>query len=168
MRTLIVLLILLAGLAVAGDFGARWYAQDAAAKAMRNTANLGANPSVDFKGFPFLLQVADGKYDDVVVTANKVGTAQYGLVDVTANMHGVEVPLSDLRSRVLHKVHVDRLDASATFDAATPLALLEVAGLLPFGLVPTGIDFKDGRVIVTGSGSNMLVDIDSLKGVPAN
>ncbi|WP_169815688.1 LmeA family phospholipid-binding protein [Nocardia inohanensis] len=55
MRTLLVILLVFTGLAVAADFGAAANAERAAAESMRNTANLGSDPSVDIKGFPVLL-----------------------------------------------------------------------------------------------------------------
>ncbi|WP_051179371.1 LmeA family phospholipid-binding protein [Nocardia concava] len=163
MRTLLIVLILICGLAVAADFGAAAYADNAAGQAMRNTANLGSDPTVHIKGFPFLLQVAEEKYDDVEVRANHVGTDKFGFVDVEANLHGAEVPFGDLTSRQLHKIHVDRLEATVRFDATRPLVLLDVSGLLPFGVVPTGLHVNNGKVVVTGSGTNVTVDIDKLK-----
>ncbi len=157
-------LVIIAGLAVAADFGAAAYAEKAAAESMRNTANLGSDPSVDIKGFPVLFQAATGKYDEVVVKANHVGTEKFGFIDVEATFHGLELPLSDLAERQLHKVPVDRLEATARFNALRPLVLLDVAGLLPFGVVPTSIRMEGTTVVVTGSGTNVLVDIDSLKG----
>ncbi|MEV6071040.1 LmeA family phospholipid-binding protein [Nocardia sp. NPDC052001] len=164
MRTLLITLIIIAGLAVAADFGAAAYAENAAAESMRNTANLGSNPSVDIKGFPVLLQAARGKYDELVIKANHVGTEKFGFVDVEANLHGVGLPLSDLTKRELHRVPVDRLEATARFNALRPMVLLDVAGLLPFGVVPTSIHMDGTTVIVTGTGKNVLVDIDQLKG----
>ncbi|WP_067717682.1 LmeA family phospholipid-binding protein [Nocardia yamanashiensis] len=164
MRTLLVILLVLTGLAVAADFGAAAYAEKAASESMRNTANLGSDPSVDIKGFPVLLQAAQGKYDEVVVKANHVGTEKFGFIDVEATLHGLELPISDLAERQLHKIPVDRLEATARFNALRPMVLLDVAGLLPFGVVPTGIRMEGTTVVVTGSGTNVLVDIDSLKG----
>ncbi|WP_330182185.1 LmeA family phospholipid-binding protein [Nocardia sp. NBC_01503] len=163
-RTLLVTLVLIIGLAIAADFGAAAYAENAAAEAMRNTANLGSNPSVDIKGFPVLLQAAKGKYDDLEIKANHVGTEKFGFVDVAATLHGVELPLTDLANRELHRVPVDRLEATARFNALRPMVLLDVAGLLPFGVVPTSIHMDGTTVIVTGTGKNVLVDIDQLKG----
>ncbi|WP_067830365.1 hypothetical protein [Nocardia inohanensis] len=59
---------------------------------------------------------------------------------------------------------MDRLEATARFNALRPMVLLDVAGLLPFGVVPTGIHMEGTTVVVTGSGTDVLVDIDSLKG----
>ncbi|QLY29231.1 DUF2993 domain-containing protein [Nocardia huaxiensis] len=163
MRTLLVVLVVLVGLGAAADFGAGAYADNAAAEAMRNTANLGSDPEVEIRGFPFLTQVAGGKYDNIEVRAKGVGTEEFGFVDVEANLYGASIPFSDISKRELHRVEVDRLVTTVRFDASRPLVLLDVAGLLPFGVVPTGLDFQNGQVVVTGTGSNVTVDIDALK-----
>lgn len=164
MRILLVILVIIAGLAVAADFGAAAYAEKAAAETLRNTANLGSDPDVDIQSFPVLFHAAIGKYTTIVVKANQVGNEKFGLVDVEATLHGVEIPIKDLKDRVLHQLPVDRLEATARFSALRPLALVDVAGLLPFGVKPTGIHMEGTTVVVTGSGTNVLVDIDGLKG----
>ncbi|MEU0544755.1 LmeA family phospholipid-binding protein [Nocardia sp. NPDC005978] len=164
MRILLAVLIVFAGLAVAADFGAASYAEKAASETMRNTANLGSDPHVDIQGFPVLLQAATGKYSKIVVKADQVGNEKFGLVDVEATLEGVEIPLTDLSDRVLHKLPVDHLETTARFSALRPLALVDVAGLLPFGVTPTSVRMDGTTIVVTGSGDNILIDIDELKG----
>ena len=162
-RKLIFLVIVLVGLAVAADFGAAAYAKHAAQSAVKNTANLGSDPSVDIHGFPFLYQALTGKFDDIQVRADHVGSGAFGDLDVDAHMYGVELTLSDLLSQDLHRIPVDRLDARVRFPATRPLALLDVVGLLPFGVTPTDVSFEGGEVVVSGGGSNLVIDLDQLK-----
>ena len=134
----------------------------AARAAVENTANLGSDPTVDIRGFPFLTQAISGKYDEIEIRADHVGST-FGDLDVEANLYGVGLPAGDLLSRDLHRIPVDRLEAKVRFPATRPLALLDVVGLLPFGVTPTNIAFEGGQVVVTGAGRNLDINLDQLK-----
>lgn len=66
------------------------------AERVQSTQHLTARPDVSIAGFPFLLQVLKGRYDDVTITANAPIDANGVSVDrATAHLHGVKVGLSD-------------------------------------------------------------------------
>jgi len=163
MRKLIILLVVLLGFAVVVDFGAAAYANHATQAAVKNTANLGPDPSVRIHGFPFLTQAVLGEFSDIEIHASHVGSGNFGDLDVEANLRGVHVSFGDLVSRNLSRIPVDRVDTRVRFPASRPLALLDVVALLPFGLTPTDIGFDDGQILVTGVASDLVLDLDSLK-----
>jgi hypothetical protein len=66
----IVVGVLLVLLAV--DRAGLWVAERAAADTLQSTEHLASRPSVDIGGFPFLNQLATGKYDRITVTAKDV------------------------------------------------------------------------------------------------
>ena len=70
-RVLIVLAIL-AGIGFAADRYAAHVAAGEIASAVQTDAKLARKPHVTIKGFPFLTQVADGKYKHIDVTATDV------------------------------------------------------------------------------------------------
>jgi hypothetical protein len=70
-RVLIVLVIL-AGIAFAADRYAARLAAGQIATAVETDAKLARKPHVTIQGFPFLTQVADGKYKHIDVTATDI------------------------------------------------------------------------------------------------
>lgn len=114
--TLIVLLSLLV-LALLADRGADLVAENIAAGKLQTSQNLPNEPDVDINGFPFLTQVAAGKYDDVTVTATDVPVGARGgeslrLSKVVIDLHDTTV--TDNFSRF----HVERATAVGTVSYA--------------------------------------------------
>jgi LmeA-like phospholipid-binding len=67
LRTLLILVVVLAGLFTVADRVAVNIAEGRTAQEIRTTQNLGSDPDVSIHGFPFLTQVASGELDDVQV-----------------------------------------------------------------------------------------------------
>lgn len=66
------------------------------AERVQSTQHLTARPEVSIAGFPFLLQVFKGSYDDVTITANAPIDANGVTVDnAVAHLRGVKVGLGD-------------------------------------------------------------------------
>jgi hypothetical protein len=105
---LLIVLLVLVGLAIAADRVALSLAEDKAASALQSSQDLSHKPDVSVDGFPFLTQLAAGRFDEVDVTANDlvVGTA-----------HDVQIERVVVR---LHDVHVS--DSYSTFHVATATA----------------------------------------------
>lgn len=104
---LIVVLVLL-GLAVAADRITLHLAEDRAASALQTSQDLSHKPDVTVEGFPFLTQLAQGSFDEVVVSADNVSVGRardVRLREVVVDLHDVTVP-SDYSS-----VHADTATA---------------------------------------------------------
>jgi hypothetical protein len=118
LRVVLVLVFVLAGLLVAADRGAAWYAErrladETAAWATQAGARPGTEPTVHVEGFPFLDQVVRGRYDGVTINVRDVGTG--GLIASQLDLHlaGVVLPLSDLTAGDLSRARASRVTATA-------------------------------------------------------
>lgn|GEM_PF-428763 len=98
---LLVLLIVLVLLLLAADRVGNHVANDkladqVATQAQRKDVKLGAQPTAEITGFPFLTQVAAGKYDKILVHMRDVTVQSYSVpkLDITAT--GVHAKASDV------------------------------------------------------------------------
>jgi hypothetical protein len=108
--TLIVLLVLLVVAFVVADrithsVADQKAAQQLATQAQSNDVRLGRQPTVDITGFPFLTQVAAGKY----------GRVQVHLRDVTAD--GYSIPTLDATATDVHAKASDLMHGTGTITA---------------------------------------------------
>jgi hypothetical protein len=71
-RAILVTLVVLVGLAAAGDYGLRLYTEARLAESARVSLGLPTRPDLDLRGFPFVLQFARGRFDRVGVGAERV------------------------------------------------------------------------------------------------
>jgi hypothetical protein len=118
LRTLLVLVLLLAGLGLAADRVAAWYAEQrlaeqAAEWATRAGAQPGTEPEAHVEGFPFLTQVVRGRYDGVLVTVRDVGAGGLVADRLEVRLDGVTLPLDDLRRNDLSRSTAERVTATA-------------------------------------------------------
>jgi len=113
-RVLLVVLALLLGLAAVADRVAAGYAEDRVGRELAEKGGLRGMPDVEIGGFPFLTQLAAGRYDEVRIslTAAELGQPEGTRADVV--LRGVQVPLSSVLSGSVGKVPVDRIDGTAT------------------------------------------------------
>lgn len=94
--TRIALALLALALLIALDRVAPMVAARNLADRVQSTEHLTARPDVVIAGFPFLLQVVKGHYDDVAITANvPIQVNGVRIVDVVAQLHGVKVGIGD-------------------------------------------------------------------------
>jgi DUF2993 family protein len=119
-KKLVVLILVLIALVVVADRVGVRVAQTAVAAQMAQRGGLNGTPEVRIAGFPFLTQAIGGGYDDVRVhvTAAELGQPAGTAADIS--LRGVRLPLSDVLSRTVQQVPVDRVDGTATL----PYALL--------------------------------------------
>jgi len=96
MRRLIIILLVLAGLAVAADFGSAALAESAVARQMRGQLGLVDDPSVRINGFPFLTQAVAGTYSSIDVDATRIPYGSFKELEINARLHDVSAPLSML------------------------------------------------------------------------
>ncbi|MFC5722618.1 DUF2993 domain-containing protein [Streptomyces gamaensis] len=118
-RTTLIVAVVLAGLFVAADRVAVYFAENKAAEKIRSSQNLSGTPEVSIKGFPFLTQVANSSLDEVEVKLKE---------GVTASAGGQSVRVSRFDA-TLNDVAFDSSFTSATARKATGTAHLSYADL---------------------------------------
>jgi hypothetical protein len=124
LRTLIIVLIVLVGLLVALDFGARAFAESKVASEIQSQG-FPKKPNVSIEGFPFLTQVAARDFKDVLISSSNVTEGPLLIQNIDATMTGVHVNSS------FNGGTVDNLNGtlSVTF-AALANAMTSQAGAL--------------------------------------
>lgn len=118
MRGLLITLgVVVALLVVLDQVAVRVVESQLATRAQRSEG-LAARPDVSLGGFPFLTQVAAGRYRDVDVVVDGYEEAGVRVDQVRANLSGVSVPLSDVVRGQVESVPVDdvRAEVDLTFD----------------------------------------------------
>ena len=114
MRALLAVLVLLLGLAIGLDRLAVGWAEDRVAEEVARQGGLAGPPEVDIRGFPFLTQVAGGRYDDVRISLSAAQLGQPEGTTVDLALRGAQIPPSALVSGAITDVPVDRVDGTAT------------------------------------------------------
>ncbi|MGY1855316.1 LmeA family phospholipid-binding protein [Modestobacter sp. SYSU DS0290] len=118
MRTLLVLVLLLAGLLVVADRVGVAVAEDQVAGQLAERGGLSGEPEVDITGFPFLTQAVAGEYDRVRIQLTAEQLGQPAGTSAEVSLSGVQVPLSDVVSGSVQEIPVDRVDGTATLSYA--------------------------------------------------
>ena len=118
MRSLLVTLLVLLGLAVVADRVAVSAAERLLAAEVR-TSSGAAGVSVDVAGFPFLTQALRGRYSDVGLDAVDVPVGDRRLERLQVRMRDVEVPLSAVLDRQVDRVPVGGLRGTALISYET-------------------------------------------------
>jgi hypothetical protein len=141
MRRLIVIVVVLAVVLAGVDVLARITAQAAVARQLRTSQHLSQQPKVDITGFPFLLQAARGRYDEVDVQLQQVAAGgELRLDTLTARLRGVHVPLRAVLGSGLQQIPVDAVHVTGSATFATLDAT--VASAIPADLA--SVQFADG------------------------
>jgi hypothetical protein len=117
MKGLVVLLVIVAvllGIGFLADRAVERWAEGYVADQLAEQSGLAGTPDVDVRGFPFLTQALDGRYEDVRIslTADELGQPAGTTADV--RLVGVHIPLSNVISGDVQEVPVDRIDGTAT------------------------------------------------------
>lgn len=117
MKALVVLVVIVAvllGIGLLADRAVERWAEGYVADQLSEQAGLAGTPDVDVRGFPFLTQALDGRYEDVRIslTAAELGQPEGTAADV--RLVGVQIPLSSLLSGDVREVPVDRIEGTAT------------------------------------------------------
>ncbi|MEU5053413.1 DUF2993 domain-containing protein [Streptomyces sp. NPDC021096] len=112
-RTIVIVAVVLAGLFVAADRAAVYFAENQAAEKIRSSQGLSGTPDVSIKGFPFLTQVAASELEQVDV---KLDGITAGTGDRSVKVSGFDAQL--------HNVRIDSSFSSAVAGRATGTAHL--------------------------------------------
>src|SRR4051812_27482500 len=112
MRRFAIVLLVLLLLALVVDRGAAYAAASMAGTALRDDLHLNEKPGVAVHGWPFLTQVAAGRYDDIQITAHGVDVSELPGLSVDVRLLGAHIPAGDVIHRRLDAVPVDRVQGS--------------------------------------------------------
>jgi len=148
-RKMIVALACLVGLAVVVDFSAAAYTEYRVSRALRDGADLSADPEVTVQGFPFLTQAYDGKYRVVDIRARGLRADIVGEIMIEVTLRGVRLPLSSVFDGNVSKVPVDRIDGRMTIEATE---LGQLFGIPDLTVSAAPADKSDGTGGSGGSG----------------
>ncbi|MFI5713964.1 DUF2993 domain-containing protein [Kribbella sp. NPDC051620] len=114
LRALIVILLILAGLAVAADRVGESLAEGQLSKSAADEAAkydvTAAETKVEIGGFGFLPQLARSKFDQVTMTMREPRIEKVAAEDLTVDMHGIHVPHEALTGDRNAAVTVDKAD----------------------------------------------------------
>lgn len=132
-------IVILLGLLVVADRVGNYVAERTVGNTIQTSQHLSARPDIAIAGFPFLTQLATGKFDKITVTASDVPV---GSEAITLRISRVQV--------VLHRITVARDFSSVHADTATATALVNYAELGKTLGVDLGYD-GGGRIKATKS-----------------
>ncbi|GAA4609577.1 DUF2993 domain-containing protein [Actinoallomurus liliacearum] len=110
----LILLIVFGGIAIAGDIIGRRVAQNEIAKNVASQYQLDHTPDVSIKGFPFLTQAIDGRYDEIDIKVGDVTEQGVHLTGTTVALKGVTAPMSDAMHGDSSKMVADSATSTAT------------------------------------------------------
>jgi len=126
-KKLLVALVVLLAVLVGADRVAEQVAEGRIADQL--TADLSSTPQVEIGGFPFLTQALSGRYGKITVSGDTASRQGVRVSDFTADLQGVQVPLSDALGGRVTDVPVDRLQGTALVTYADFAAAAGVPGL---------------------------------------
>jgi len=101
LRTVIIVLIVVIGLLVALDFGARAFAESKVASEIQQQG-FPKKPSVSIEGFPFLTQVISRNFSDIQISSSNITEGPLLIQSIDATMTGVHVDSSFNGGTVSH------------------------------------------------------------------
>lgn len=101
LRTVIIVVIVVLGLLVALDFGARAFAENKMASEIQQQG-FPKKPSVSINGFPFLTQVISRDFKNIQVSSSNITEGPLLIQSINATMTGVHVNSSFQSGTVDH------------------------------------------------------------------
>ena len=143
-----IVLAILAGIGFAADRYAAHVAAGQIAAAVQTDAKLAREPHVTIKGFPFLTQVANGKYKHIDVTATDVfqqGEPQGSVLKL--DFAGVRIPISKALHGDVKTVPVREVTGTVAVPFADLLAAADIRGLTIISATPGGNQIKVSEVV---------------------
>lgn len=155
LKKLAIVVIVIAAVLVAADFGLASAAEYQVSKGMRTELNLADDPSVTIHGFPFTTQALSGSFKDVTVMASHM-PVQDKLRDAQINveLRNVQVGASELLSGHVSTVKIGQVDGSVQIQAADVGRLL---GINDLQVVPQTLNTALG-VVTAGAVPNQYTD----------
>jgi hypothetical protein len=172
--------VVLVGLSALADRGLAAAAGDATATSIARMNNLGDEPDVSFRGFPFLTQAFRGRFTEVDVEARDVRVEGMTFSRIEAELRGVEVGLRDALAGEVEAipvesgeavVSIDYSDINAYLDAkpGSPRVSGSVDGVLTvrstIGVTGRGSVAVEGRGSATVTADGVLVRVTGVHSV---
>jgi hypothetical protein len=141
MRKLLIVLIVLLALLVAADRIGLLVAQREIGNRVASSYNLPQRPDVTIRGFPFLTQLASGKYSEIDVLVPSVTRNGVTVQNLQVKLTGVHASLSQLTSGGTSGVTADRATASA---------------VIPYGALQQALQQQVPGATLSGAGGGDL------------
>lgn len=139
-RIVLIVLILLAGLAVAGDRIALMYAETEASDEIKREYGLQKDPDVDIKGFPFLTQVLDKQFQRVDVDLSGIEAPVAG--GTGGSSLRISTAKAELRDLKVSGSNWDRATAGSA-EGRVRITYEDISAALPSGLVKVSYGGKN-------------------------
>ena len=165
-RGLLITLVVLIGLLVAADFGAKAYAESAIASKI-DSSGLGVKPSVNIEGFPFLAQVASRNLKQIDINASNFTVKQVVISSLHATATGVR-PNASFNGATISQINGTVVVSFTTITNLVPVPGLTVSADPADG--PNAIKLNSSLGGATGkikqTGPNVItVDVGKLTGL---
>jgi hypothetical protein len=165
-RGLVITLIVLIGLLIAADFGAKAYAESAIASKI-DSSGLGVKPSVSIEGFPFLTQVAARNLKQIDINASNFTVKQVVISSLHATATGVR-PNASFNGATINQINGTVVVSFTTITNLVPVPGLTVSADPADG--PNAIKLNSSLGGATGkivqdSPSKITVDVGNLTGL---
>jgi len=165
-RGLVITLIVLIGLLIAADFGAKAFAESAIASKI-DSSGLGTKPSVSIEGFPFLTQVAARNLKQIDISASNFTVKQVVISSLNATATGVR-PDSSFNGATIKQINGTVVVSFTTITNLVPVPGLTVTADPADG--PDAIKLNSslggatGKIVQTSS-NVITVDVGNLTGL---
>jgi LmeA-like phospholipid-binding len=165
-RGLLITLIVLIGLLIAADFGAKAYAESAIASKI-DSSGLGVKPSVSIEGFPFLTQVAARDLKQIDISASNFTVKQVAIRSLNATATGVR-PNASFNGATINQINGTLVVSFTTITNLVPVPGLTVSADPADG--PNAIKLNSSLGGATGkieqtSPNVITVDVGKLTGL---
>jgi hypothetical protein len=145
-RKLIIVLVVLAGLFIAADFGARALAESWVSRELATSLHLSQRPGVSLGGFPFIPHLVTGDVPSISADAKDFSSNGLAFADVSLTLHRVTFSSTQLARG--QKTKISFHDGTGT----ASLTGEDVTKALQAGGAPSGVTVKlDGDQAVIGS-----------------
>src|SRR5437016_8023687 len=96
LRRLVIILVVIAGILVAADYGVRLYSESVVGKELEQSLGLSQKPSVRFGGWPFVPHLVSGDLPSASFTAADFSSHGVSLHQVNVTLDDVHVPTGRL------------------------------------------------------------------------
>ncbi len=127
MKKLLIAVVVLALLALGLDRGGVYVAERVAGSSLQSSQGLGERPDVAIDGFPFLDQVASGRYDRIEVTARDVPLGQAPVILRLATLAVVLSGVTTSRDYEVIDVRRARAEALISYDDLSDAVGIDLA-----------------------------------------
>lgn len=151
MRTISIVVLVLALIAVAADRVSLVFAQRATAGWLAGHASFDRTPSVRIHGVPFLTQVVGGSYRDVEVRGEGLRLGDISGASLDAHLRGVQLKLTGIFAHSVDRLPCAEVDGSVTLPYAELARLANVPGLT-FQVTSAGVRVS-AALPIPGAGS---------------